>query len=753
MEQLKRFDMVQRNEEGDWCVIDTENPDNPPRCGMSEDEARDMMGQMNMPDVRADAMEPVDRVRIRAIVTDDNWTLDVLSAPYGGPHNGRDAHGEFFSKNTNFFENEGAPLPLVVYYHGYTPDGKPQGEPEVIGRAVKTWRDNEGLWHKVILDQTKDYARRVWDAAKRGVARASTGVAGYMGRTNEQGEITHWLIGELSIWDAAGNRQPANQYAVARPAVKAHFLQAGFQLDEQDGSAIGDEQEQQSESSETIELPNDELPIERKDTPMADEITLSPADVRRIVAEQLAAERQEREAAEQAAQARQADIDAAVAAERAKWEAEDAPNRRLPSHDAPYIAEYGNLWKYDNLDVADLAFAASVLNATPVKASEDLRKALAIRATQEETAPRMKLAARELEMAMKRPLKANELNQSTLASYGDEWVGTQQGTELWDKIRSLANIVSRLPATEVPQGAESIDIPLNSTAPTFYKVAQASAQDTNNLGQITHTIPTSKKGTGKQTLTVGKLGAAVVWTSELDEDSLVNWAAELRRDVDAEAAEVLESLIIDGDTATTTVTNINDIAGTPGGTEYWLVLDGFRKLALVTNTANSRSAGTLTVEDYLETIKMMGLAGKNAMYKDKVSFIVDPWTYMKSLELTEIKTRDVSVAPTIENGQLTGLWGYGMIPTYNMHRANADETYGLKANSAGKLDLDTAANNLYGSILAVRWDQWRFGWKRRPKIEIMREPLADATYIVLTMRVGLINRDNEASAISYGITL
>ena len=252
---------------------------------------------------------------------------------------------------------------------------------------------------------------------------------------------------------------------------------------------------------------------------------------------------------------------------------------------------------------------------------------------------------------------------------------------------------------------------------------------------------------------MGKLGAAVIWSSELDEDSLINWATELRRDLELEAAEVLESLVIDGDTATTTVTNINDIAGTPGGTEYYLVLNGFRKLALVTNTANSRSAGTLTVEDFIETIKLMGIAGKNAQFKDKVSFILDPWTYMKAFELSELKTNDVSAAPTIANGELQRIYGYGIIPTHNMHRFNTDTTYGLKANSAGKVDVDTAANNLYGAILAVRWDQWMLGWKRRVKVETARVIRADATELALTMRVGLIYRDTEASAISYGVTL
>jgi hypothetical protein len=159
------------------------------------------------------------------------------------------------------------------------------------------------------------------------------------------------------------------------------------------------------------------------------------------------------------------------------------------------------------------------------------------------------------------------------------------------------------------------------------------------------------------------------------------------------------------------------------------------------------------VEDFLETVKLMGLAGKNALQRDAVSFILDLWTHWKTLELAEVKTRDVFVQPTIEGGLLTNLYGYGVIPTANMHRANQDATYGLKANTAGKLDLDTAANNTTGAILAVRWDQWRLGYKRRITFETTRVPSADATEIVALMRVGMINRDTDASAISYDVVL
>jgi hypothetical protein len=245
----------------------------------------------------------------------------------------------------------------------------------------------------------------------------------------------------------------------------------------------------------------------------------------------------------------------------------------------------------------------------------------------------------------------------------------------------------------------------------------------------------------------------VNYTGELEEDSLIPWLAELRRDMTSEATEVLEHIVIDGDTATDATTNINDIGGTPAGAEAFLLFNGFRKLALVTNTANSRAAGTLAIEDYLETVKLMGLAGKNAVDKTGVGLIVDLWTHWKSLELAEVKTRDVFAQPTIESGMLTNIYGYPVIATPNMHRANQDATYGLKANTAGKVDLDTASNNATGSILAVRWDQWRFAYKRRMSFEVQRDAISDSSVIVVMMRVGMNYRDTEAAAISYGITL
>jgi hypothetical protein len=462
-----------------------------------------------------------------------------------------------------------------------------------------------------------------------------------------------------------------------------------------------------------------------------------------------------------AAKAEQTKIDAAVKEATEKLEKQIAEGQRLPFNgQAPYATKFADTNKYDNMDPGDNALFIEVLNAAKASgqskggASPAAVKALALKLEgAKEDVYKVAQNAMKADFAS-RGIKANELNHSTQSGYGDEWVGVAYSTRLWEAIRQQTFVAQRLMANaiEVPQGFESIVLPLEGADMTFYKVAQSTAVD-STMGIPVASVTASKTATGNKSLTLAKMGARGVWSGEMEEDSLIPFVANLRRQLELGAAEQLEHAVIDGDTETGATTNINDIGGTPAGTEVFMLVNGFRKSPLVTTTANSRSGGALSVEDYLETVKLMGLAGKNAINKQGVSFITDLWTAWKSLELTEVKNRDTFVAPTLENGVLNSLWGYSVYASAFMHYANQDATYGLKANSAGKTDLDTVANNGTGSILAVRWDQWQFGIKRRMTIETQRIPQADATQIVALMRFGLTQRDTEASAITYNVTL
>ncbi len=681
------------------------------------------------------------------------WELDVLGVPYGGPSD-RDSDGEFFDASTRLHDDK-FPLPPIVYYHGYDPTSKkPQGQPEYIGKAVSREVRPDGVWYRVLLDKASDLAKRVWEAARKGVAVASSGSIQHLARVGRDGHILEWPVAELSIWDNDGTRPQANRHAVALPVLKMMYAAGGITLPDD----IEPEPGAEGTGAQT-QRPKAGKATETDDLNVKGQIAMSE-EIQAAVAEALKAERERQKAEAEVAKAQEEAIAAAVKAEREQWEKDAAKSNRLPGGgDAPYVAKFGNISKFDNLDPVDNAALIDILSAAKSRGhsragvSLDAYRALAVKlgASKDDN---LRGARQAMKMAgvPDEAIKANEMNQSTLASYGDEWVGVTYSNSLWERITQETPVVGRIPVVEVPQGSESVNIPLAGTPPTFYVTAQASAQG-SNPGTITNTVITSKMGTGQASLSVKKLSGADIFTGELEEDSLIPWIPELRRNMQQEAGEVLEHIMIDGDTAAGATTNINDIGGTPAGTEAFMLFNGFRKSCLVTTTANSRDGGTLAITDFIETLKLMGLAGRNALDQTKVGFIVDLWTHWKALELAQVATRDVFSNPTIENGMLANIYGHDVIRTANMHRANQDATYGLKANTAGKIDLDTASNNTTGSILAVRWDQWRLGYKRRWTFETERHALADATVIVASSRVGMVQRDTEASAISYNLTV
>ena len=502
---------------------------------------------------------------------------------------------------------------------------------------------------------------------------------------------------------------------------------------------------------------------------------MTPEEVAKLAQDSVTAaleQERTRVAAEQAAaKAEQDKIDGAVKSALEAQAQAFAKARRLPDmqsetrsvNGAPYVTTFHDTNKYDGLSVEDMAFMCGVLDAAKRGnrnqdgLSTSAAKALAIKIA-EDKGQHGDQARRDLKAAGIDPrdvvnaAKANELDYSTQAGFGDEWVGVEYSRRLWAAIRSGSTIVAKIPTVEVPQGTESITIPLEGADPTWYKVAQTTATDSTTL-RPNATVTTSKLATAQKSLTVAKLGARVVFTEEMNEDSLIPWATQLRTQIETSGAENLEAVVIDGDTDASATTNINHIAGTPGGTENYLLLNGFRKSCLVTTTANSRSAGGAIADtDFLATLKLMGIAGLNAMASGNTAFIIDANTNWKIMELTSVKTRDVFTNATIENGMLKGIWGYDVLPSFFMGAAWSPATSLRKFNTAGKVDQSSSqANDTTGAILAVRFDQWLLGYKRRLTIKIQDLPDSDASQIVAITRVGLAQRDTEASAISYNV--
>lgn len=690
-----------------------------------------------------------------AIKMAGDWTLHILSAPFGSPSR-KDAHGDWFSPTTDF-AREYYGLPPVVYYHGYDESGRQSRTPHYIGKTTKFWIDHEGGWHEVELDPTKQHARLVRDAALKGQAAASPGTAEHLIRRSANGHLDHWPILEVSVFETTNGKRPANPRAVALPAIKAIYEEAGLSLPDDIEAPEADPQGASARGNATSHNDNH---------PNLETTSMTEEEMNALIEKRIA----EREAAAKAAadaealvQKRIADeVEAKTAAIKADMEKQVAAGRRLPfggGNQAPAQTKFSDVAKYDNNDLADQAVMVTVLDAarrggrSVNGVSASAIKALAIKAIEDTSVfghrTRHALKAAGLDInPMSNAIKADELNQADLTSYGDEWVGQSFSDVMWMGIRESAKVAMKFPTVEIPQGSESIHIPLEATPPTFYNVAGAS--DLNaTTGRPDATIPASKLGTDKKLVDTAKLGARTVWQTELEEDSLIPWLNELRRQMTEEAGVVLDHVCIDGDTVLTANTNINHIAGTPNAAAAYTTFNGLRKLALITNTANARDGGTAAFEDVVQTMKLLGTNGIAALDASKCSAIIDPLLNWKLLELLMATPNYNIVTVRADGVRVINVAGYDVIVTAAMHRAAAN----CQTNTAGKIDQTVTANNTKSGIVGVRWDQWRMAMKRPVTVKVSEYPEADSNQIVMTMRLKLHNRDTEGAAYTYNLTV
>ena len=673
---------------------------------------------------------------------DDRTILEGYLAIWGGP-DARDFDGEYFHAGTDFesgYTRKNAVL--VDWEHGLEPDAvaKQPGRDDPLGLldwlSAKT--DDIGLLMRAVLDRRDRYVRDfIEPLAAAGMLGGSSEAVAHQVIKTKDGRIDKWPLRRhtLTVMPADPRQATDQQVALIKslsdrlPGLQA-MLPKAEPVDTPEGEAVADATAADVIQTKTTTDIGDNDMDEKKEQAAA--VDLGPVlDAIKGVGARV-----------EDMAGRVADLEKAAPAENS-----------VGVKTAPAVIADTAHWKYDNVPTDALGFMVATLDQAKRDGrsrggvSQNAVKALAMRLESEETARTE--AGRVGRQAMKSAgIKANELGQSNYAAQGDEWVGVYYSGALWESIRHATAIVNMLPMIEVPAGAESITIPLESTDPVWYKVAQAASLSSNPGGIPTNTVTASPLGTSSASLTLAKMGARVLWTGELEEDAVLPYVAQLRNQLAMSAAEYLESAVIDGDTETANTTNINDIAGQPGGTEYWMTVNGFRKSALITTTANSRSGGALTSADFLETVKLMGVGGANAAV-DKVGFIIGNAVHYKALELADVKSRDVFNGATIESGRLAGIYGYPVYVSHHLHKAQASRL----ANASGLIDLNNAGNNTTGSILAVRWDQWQMGFRRRMSLETTRIPAADSTEIVALMRFGLIQRDTEASAISYNVTV
>lgn len=170
-----------------------------------------------------------------AVKTVGDWEIEVCAVPFG-----TDRDEQTFDGQTDYMLSA-FPSPVITYHHGIEPGQKTiQKMPVIIGKATRVEQRKDGIWIRVLLDKTLDFARRVWEAAKKGLAVASSDSIAHLARLevngkkifyekDKPGRIAVWPLAGVSLWDVTpGNFRPASPNAVALPAMKAIYREAGL---------------------------------------------------------------------------------------------------------------------------------------------------------------------------------------------------------------------------------------------------------------------------------------------------------------------------------------------------------------------------------------------------------------------------------------------------------------------------------------------------------------------------------------------
>lgn len=133
--------------------------------------------------------------------------IEGLILPYDGPVNGNDLTGTHFTKSTDYcaawFPDGGRP---GLYAHGFDTDlGL-----SVIGREVKSWKGDKGVWLQAQLDKAHEYWAEIKQLVDAGKLSLSSGAVDHLVQVAaKSGEINVWPWVE---WSLVAN--PANPDAV-----------------------------------------------------------------------------------------------------------------------------------------------------------------------------------------------------------------------------------------------------------------------------------------------------------------------------------------------------------------------------------------------------------------------------------------------------------------------------------------------------------------------------------------------------------
>ena len=712
----------------------------------------------------------------------------------------KDLQGEYFTPDTEFELSDVPDMPLTLpalFHHGLDPSLKARR----IG-VIDTFRkDDVGLWVEAILDTHNEYVQAIQTLVQKGVLAWSSGSMPHQVKTAPDGHIEYWPIYEGSATHTPADWRGATRLTSMK---SLPVLPLGDELakeaepgePDKSSQAVGDVSNELPVTPQEVKMNLQEMLMQllaaivsakpewqMSEDEMAALVQTVMAQVQPEATPETAVEDSAIAAIaqkasplmlnavlahfgelEKIATQRSGIINDAVKAALAKvppvskidrqgagaYTGAGQQHSRQPQPDSARITEVRT--KYADMSAVDMSYLAMLdrFNRTQAKSTELLPliapenypyfvREMADKAGK--SIEKRELTVDQRALKAINFLKANELDHSTQATFGDEWVPTMWSDDLWRKARLDNVILPLFRSFEMP--SNPFELPVEGADPTVYFVPETTDEAQLTLASSANPIPDSKIGSGKVTLTAKKLGLRVGFSVELTEDSIIPVLSLYREQAERAISDSIDHVLLNGDDTNAATGNINSDDADPADTEKYLAFNGLLHSALREDTTRRLDAGGVAPTLALIRQTRFKMLTAYAQRPKDIVYLVGGEVFAKLLNLDEFLTMDkIGNQATILNGMIGSIDGSPVLTSAEFGLAEADG-----AKSA------TPSNNTLGRLATVYRPNWYIGYKRRIAVSLDYLPYYDSYQLTATVRLGFTHFDDDSVGVLYNLAV
>lgn len=299
---------------------------------------------------------------------------------------------------------------------------------------------------------------------------------------------------------------------------------------------------------------------------------------------------------------------------------------------------------------------------------------------------------------------------------GSEWVPTGWSSEMQEYYRLRSTIADMFSEMYMPQSPYTP--PIQTGRVTIYNASEATA----DTAIATGTISSSNIGTGNVTFTAKKPSGRVLWSGELNEDSIVPMLDILRKELPEAMADAVEDAIINGDTSTTHMDS--DVTSSTDHRKMWV---GLRKHASAQSAEYDVTTGSTTFayNDFGQARLLMGRYAGLKNPAGEFFWVGSLKAYILAMSFTELKSQNFVGAnnSVIPRGAINVIDGS---PVFVSEFVRQD------LNASGVYDGTTTS---YTEFLGCFRPGWKIGTRRQETIELFRIGRTDQYEIIIMKRM------------------